>query len=252
MGTFDGKVAVVTGGASGIGAATAARLAARGARVVSADRSAPDPAAVTPAGITPWICDVTDPEAVRELVTEVVERFGGIDVLVANAGIWRQRPFLELTVEEWDEVLEVNLRGSFLVCQQAARAMADAGRGGAIVVTASTNSTVAEPDTAHYNASKGGLLMLVRSMAVDLAPFGIRVNAVAPGTIETPLNSAALATAGETFAFPPAGRWGTAEECAAAAVFLASDDAAYINGTSLTVDGGQTALNGNAPARNTP
>ncbi|GAA3583785.1 SDR family oxidoreductase [Amycolatopsis ultiminotia] len=244
MGSFDGKVAVVTGGASGIGAATAALLAARGAQVVAADRKPAEPAD----SVTPWRCDVTDPGSVRALVDGVLQRFGRLDVLIANAGIWRQRPFLELSTEEWDEVLDVNLRGCFLVCRQVARAMAAAG-GGSIVVTASTNSTIAEPDTAHYNAAKGGLLMLVRSMAVDLAQFGIRVNAVAPGTIETPLNRAALAESDDAFAFPPAGRWGTADECATAAVFLASGEAAYITGTSLTVDGGQTALNGTAPVR---
>jgi NAD(P)-dependent dehydrogenase (short-subunit alcohol dehydrogenase family) len=251
---FTSRVAVVTGAASGIGAATARRLAAEGARVVAVDLDEQRLASLDlPPGQLRVHADTADLEAIGDLVDRTLSRFGKIDVLVANAGIWQQRSFLDLDPAEWDRVIHVNLRGTFLVSQCVARAMVRAGCPGAIVITASTNGFVAEPDTAHYNASKGGLVMLAKSMAVDLAAHGIRVNAVAPGTIRTPLNSAVLdATTGPmagataAFAAPPAGRWGEPEECAAAIAYLASGDASYVTGTVLVVDGGQTALNGPA------
>jgi glucose 1-dehydrogenase len=249
MTRFTGRVAVVTGAASGIGAATALRLAGEGARVVAADLDGQRLASLDlPPGQLRVHADTADPEAIDDLVDRALSRFGKIDVLVANAGIWQQRNFLDLKTAEWDRVLHVNLRGTFLISQRVARSMVSAGCPGAIVITASTNGFVAERDTAHYNAAKGGLVMLAKSMAVDLASYGIRVNAVAPGTIRTPLNSAALdaATGITAFASPLAGRWGDPDDCAAAIAYLASDDASYVTGTVLVVDGGQTALNGPA------
>lgn len=239
------RVAVVTGAASGIGAATVRRLTDEGAHVVAVDRDQqrlstlhlPDPSI----GIH---ADTADVGAIGRAVETTLARFGKIDILVANAGIWQQRNFLELDPAEWDRVINVNLRGTFLISQRVARAMVSAQHGGAIVILASTNGFIAEPDTAHYNASKAGLLMLAKSMAVDLAEYRIRVNAVAPGTIRTPLNEAVLSASTPPFSFPPARRWGEPEDCAAAIAYLASGDADYITGAVLVIDGGQTALNG--------
>jgi glucose 1-dehydrogenase len=247
-GRFDGKVAVVTGAGSGIGAATADRFAAEGARVVYADRDAGRLGQVAASSaVLPVVADVADPESVARLVSTTLDAFGSVDVVVSNAGIWRGSPFLEVTDSEWDEVLGVNLKGTFLVCRGFARVMADAGTGGSIVVTASTNSFLAEPDSAPYNASKGGVVMLVKSMAVDLAPARIRVNAVAPGTIRTNINAdvQSLPEGGSPlYAFPPARRWGDPEDLAGPIAFLSSPDADYITGSVLVVDGGQISLNG--------
>lgn len=248
MGRFDGQVVVVTGAGSGIGAAAADRFAAEGASVVYADWDAGRLGRVAgSASVLPVTADVSDPGSVDHLVGTTLERFGHVDVVVSNAGIWRGSPFLEITDDEWDAVLGVNLKGTFLVCQRFARVMASARAGGAIVVTASTNSFLAEPDSAHYNASKGGVVMLVKSMAVDLAQAGIRVNAVAPGTIRTNINAdvQSLPDGGSPlYAFPPARRWGDPGDLAGPIAFLASRDADYITGSVLVVDGGQISLNG--------
>jgi len=247
-GRFGGKVAVVTGAGSGIGAAAADRFAAEGASVVYADRDTGRLGKVTASdSVLPVAADVADPASVEQLVSATLDRFGRVDVVVSNAGIWRGSPFLDTTDEEWDEVLGVNLRGTFLVCRGFARAMAAAGTGGSIIVTASTNSFLAEPDSAAYNASKGGVVMLVKSMAVDLAQARIRVNAVAPGTIRTNINAdvQSLPDGGSPlYAFPPARRWGDPVDLAGPIAFLASPDADYITGSVLVVDGGQISLNG--------
>lgn len=246
-GRFGGKVAVVTGAGSGIGAAAADRFVAEGAQVVYADRDSGRLSQVaTSASVLAVAADVADPASVSALVNTTLDRFGRVDVLVSNAGIWRGSPFLDTTDEEWDEVLGVNLRGTFLVCRGFARAMT-AGTGGSIIVTASTNSFLAEPESAAYNASKGGVVMLVKSMAVDLAQARIRVNAVAPGTIRTNINAdvQSLPEGGSPlYAFPPARRWGDPEDLAGPIAFLASPDADYITGSVLVVDGGQISLNG--------
>jgi len=247
-GRFGGKVAVVTGAGSGIGAAAADRFAAEGASVVYADRDTGRLGKVTASdSVLPVAADVAAPASVEQLVSATLDRFGRVDVVVSNAGIWRGSPFLDNTNEEWDEVLGVNLRGTFLVCRGFARAMAAAGTGGSIIVTASTNSFLAEPDSAAYNASKGGVVMLVKSMAVDLAQARIRVNAVAPGTIRTNINAdvQSLPDGGSPlYAFPPARRWGDPVDLAGPIAFLASHDADYITGSVLVVDGGQISLNG--------
>ncbi len=245
---FDGKVVVVTGAGSGIGAAAADRFAAEGASVVYADRDTGRLSRITAsASVLPVAADVADPGSVSRLVDTTMQRFGRVNVVVSNAGIWRGSPFLDISDEEWETVLGVNLTGTFLVCRGFARAMASAGTGGSIIVTASTNSFLAEPDSAPYNASKGGVVMLVKSMAVDLAPVRIRVNAVAPGTIRTNINAdvQSLPEGGSPlFAFPPARRWGNPEDLAGPIAFLASPDADYITGSVLVVNGGQISLNG--------
>jgi len=173
---------------------------------------------------------------------------GGVDVLINNAGTARRDPFLAIAAGDWDRIVAVNLRGMFLVAQAVSRHMAERG-GGVIINMSSTNGLAGEEDYAHYNASKGGVLLLTKTMAVELGNHGIRVNALCPGYIRTPLNEAMSASAGGTefeTAYAreriPLGRAGEAEEVAAAYAFLASDDASFIHGAALVIDGGQLAV----------
>jgi NAD(P)-dependent dehydrogenase (short-subunit alcohol dehydrogenase family) len=251
-GRLEGKVAMITGASTGIGYATAQRFLAEGAslgimsrqedRLSDAARSLGNPdRLLAVAG------DVGERVDVERLVSAVLARFGHLDVAVSNAGVHRVTTFLEVSDEMWDEVMRVNLRGSFLFCRAAAQVMQEQGDGGSIVVVGSTNGFVAEPAMAAYNASKGGLTMLVRSMAIDLAPHRIRVNAVAPGTVLSEITRPMLAN-GFGFGAIPLQRVGDPEEVAAPIAFLASDEASYITGATLVVDGGQIALNGDLAA----
>jgi NAD(P)-dependent dehydrogenase (short-subunit alcohol dehydrogenase family) len=192
--------------------------------------------------------DVTDPGQVAAAVRQAGDILGGpADVLVNAAGIYRIRPLLELSAQEWDEMLTVNLRGPFLAGQAFAAALIEAGRPGAIVNIGSTAAVVADAaePSAHYNASKAGVLALTRQMAVEWAAHGIRANAVCPGVIDTPMlrlmddpaNGRAYLETGV-----PLRRLGTAAEIAAVIVFLASDQASYLTGTSVMADGGSTAI----------
>lgn len=249
-GRFAGKTVVVTGASSGIGKATAgAFLAGGGAVVAVADRAGEleQAAAELDAGghgaVTPVLCDVGDPAQVAALA-ERTAALGGADILVNNAGVWNERGFADIEYENWQRIIQVNLTGPFL-CSQALVPQLAAKRSAAIVNTASTNGLVAEPRLAHYNTSKGGLVMLTKSMAIDLAPLGIRVNAVAPGVIRTPLIEHILAQeTADHFGSIPAGRVGQPEEIASCITFLASDEASYCYGTVLVCDGGQLAING--------
>lgn len=187
--------------------------------------------------------DVADEQDVRRLLATTIERYGQLDMVVSNAGIHRTTPFLDTSLDAWRELMAINLDGTFLVCREAAKVMVEGGRPGSMVIVASTNSLVAEPVMAAYNASKAALTSLAASMAIELAPFDIRVNAVAPGTIETEITRPMIA-AGHPFGGIPLGRIGDAREVAWAVAFLAGDEASYITGTTLVVDGGQLAING--------
>lgn len=242
-----GKVALVTGGATGIGRAIAERFAREGALVAIAGNEAEalDKAAeqLPEAGeVIPIHGDVRSREDAGRMVQTVLERWQRIDVLVNSAGICRPAPFLELTEEEWDAHISVNLKGTFLVSQRVAQAMVRLGIGGSIINISSVNGLAAEADQAHYNASKGGVNLLTMSMALELAPYGIRVNALCPGFIETRLTRSLIdnpQAIGPYLKTIPMGRAGQPEEIASAAVFLASDDSSYMTGHCLVVDGGQ-------------
>ncbi len=239
-----GRRVVITGGASGIGLATAARFVAEGSRVVILDRDEdrfPDVRAELPglAGIV--ATDVADRPSVDAAFAEVDRLLGGVDVVIANAGISIRHRFLDITPEEWRQVMAVNLDGVFNTAQAGARRMA-ADRGGAILMTASTNGIVGHPFYADYNASKAGVILLARSMALELAP-AIRVNAICPGYVLTPMQQAEYTPEmlAATDAKIPIGRHARPEEIAALFAFLASDEGAYITGAALPIDGGELA-----------
>jgi len=250
---LQGKVAVVTGAARGIGLAIAREFVAEGARVALADWLADDvtaAAATLGPGALAVPTDVGDAAAVRRLVATTVERFGRLDIMVANAAVQAEIPFLELTEEEFDRVVRVNLKGTFLCGQTAARRMVDTGTRGTIINLTSVNAVVAHPVLVHYAATKGGISMLTKGMAVALAPYGIRVNAIGPGTVNTPINATFFGMPGMIDRFlmrTPLGRVAEPEEIARVAVFLACEDASYITGTTIYADGGRLALNGIVP-----
>jgi NAD(P)-dependent dehydrogenase (short-subunit alcohol dehydrogenase family) len=254
MGLLDGKVAIVTGGARGIGLAVAERFVAEGAAVVIGDREdAAGAAAARTLGQAKCRfvhADVGVADDAAKLVAEACAAFGAIDILVNNAGIIHAADFLDLAEADFDRVLRVNLKGSFLVGQAAARQMVTqvkAGRpAGSIINMSSINAAVAIPNQTPYCVSKGGLSQLTKVMSLALAPHGIRVNAIGPGSIMTPM-MATIATDREAkrrvLSRTPLGRIGGAEEVASVAAFLASDDASYITGQVIYVDGGRLALN---------
>ena len=243
------KAVLVSGGSSGIGKATIRRFLEEGSRIVFCGL---DPEEVRSAAaelaslgsVVGMACDVSRADDVAAMIDQAERALGGIDILINNAGVAWKAPFLDITLEQWDRVLEVNLRGMFLVAQGVARLMVARGRG-VIVNMASTNALGGEEDLAHYNASKGGVLQLTRTMALELGRHGVRVNCLCPGVIETPLNDAISdRTFIETYVRDriPLGRAGATEEVAAAYAFLASDDASFIHGEALVIDGGQVAM----------
>lgn len=244
------KGVLISGASRGIGKAAATRFLEEGARVficgVDVDEVVQTVDELASKGhIAGIACDVSREEDVHRLIAAAEEFLGAIDILCNNAGIAWEEDFLTITVEHWDRILEVNLRGMFLVGQAVARRMVQRGQGGAIINMASKNGLFGEVKYAHYNASKGGVVMLTKTMALELGPHNIRVNALCPGYIVTPMSQEIddpAFVAAYIRDFIPIGRTGVMEEVAAAYAFLASDDASFIHGTTLVVDGGQLAM----------
>jgi 3-oxoacyl-[acyl-carrier protein] reductase len=232
------RTVIVTGGSSGIGAATVERFVTGGARVVVLDTREPD----QPIGGASYaVVDVADPAGVREAVDRVASEHGRIDVAIANAGISIRHPSIEITPEEWNAVLRVNLDGVFWVWQAVARHQLAAG-GGVLLATASTNALVGHPLYADYNATKAGVVALTRTLALEWAPT-IRVNCVGPGYVLTPMQEREYTPEmlDEVNRYIPAGRHAAPLEVADLFHFLASDEAAYITGQCIAIDGGETA-----------
>lgn len=222
------RTALITGGASGIGAAIADRLGRDGWRVVVADRQ---PA--TPAGGRGVICDVSDEAAVTALINGIATTESRLDALICNAGFGIRKPIVDLSLAEWSAVLATNLTSTFLLVRAAAPLLKAAR--GAVVTIASTRAQMSEPNTEAYAASKGGLIALTHALAISLGP-AIRVNAISPGWIHT---KGPAPTPAE-HAFHPAGRVGTAADIAALAAFLVGPDSSFITGAAFVVDGGVT------------
>ena len=242
------KVAIVTGAATGIGKAIATTMAAEGASVVI--DYVGDPAfanaavqAIQAAGgkVTAVAADVSNPGQVNQLIQKAIDSFGKLDILVNNAGLEYKHPFHEFPFEHWQKVIAVDLTGPFLCAQAAAKAMIRQATGGRIINISSIHEDLPMPTNAPYCAAKGGLRMLMRTIAVELAPHKITVNNIAPGAIFTPIDADIEADAkleAALMAEIPLGRWGKPEEVAALAAFLASDDAAYCTGSTFFIDGG--------------
>jgi meso-butanediol dehydrogenase / (S,S)-butanediol dehydrogenase / diacetyl reductase len=239
-----GRRVVISGGASGIGLATAERFVAEGSRVVVLDRDEArfDAVRAELPGLSGLVVAyVADRPSVDAAFREVDRLLGGVDVVIANAGISIRHGFLDITPEEWRRVMAVNLDGVFHVAQEGARRMAAAG-GGVILMTASTNGVVGHPFYADYNASKAGVILLARSMALELAP-AIRVNAICPGYVMTPMQQAEYTPEmlAATDAKIPLGRHARPAEVAGLFAWLASDEGAYLTGVILPIDGGELA-----------
>ena len=239
------KIAIVTGGARGIGLAVARAFAREGAVVVIADvnfeaaKASADAIAATGARTLPLSVDVADPASVQSMISAILKDYGRIDILMNNAGVGGNTPFLETSLEDWNRIVSINLTGAFLVAQAAAREMVKSG-GGKIVNIASLSGQRGANGRAAYGSAKAGLELLTKVMAVELAAHNINVNNIAPGAIETEM--AKFAHDAETRAaynyLIPMTRYGTPEEVADAAVFLCSDEARYVHGHTLNVDGG--------------
>lgn len=257
--TLDGKTAIVTGGAKGIGRACARRFLEQGAQVVIADvdekAGNEAEASLSELGNVSFVhCDVGDRLSVRNLMAATLDSFNGLDVLVNNAGIIHSDDFLDISEDDFDRVMQVNLKGAFLCGQAAARQMVDQieeGRApGSIINMSSINAEVAIPSQVPYSISKGGLQQLTKVMALSLASRGIRVNAIGPGSINTDILAAVNddpEAKNRILSRTPMGRIGEASEIASIAAFLASDDASYITGQTIYADGGRMALNYTVP-----
>ncbi len=252
MFNLQGKVALITGARRGMGRTHALALAGQGAKVVITDidfaqcETVADEVRAIGGDVICFKLDVSNKEEVNEVFDEVIKKFGRLDILVNNAGIFNPKPALEMTESDWDRTIDINLKGQFLCAQRAAKEMAK-NKWGRIINIASTASGgvgVGFVGGAHYTASKGGLIGMSETLAVELAPLGITVNVIGPGAIDTPMiqeaNFPKEAMDG-LLAKIPLHRMGRPEEVSAAVVFLASDEASYVTGATLYVDGGWLA-----------
>ena len=248
-----GKVVIITGARQGMGKADALLFAKNGAKVTVADISQEECQLVVEeieksGGEALAVkCDVASEKEVEEMVKKTVDKFGKVDILVNNAGICQFKPFLEMTEEEWKKTLDINLKGYFLCAREAAKEMVK-HKSGAIVNIASVvmgQIGMGMAGLAHYSASKGGIAALTKTLALELAPYNIRVNAIAPGAIDTPMAASAKAdqkTLEQTLAVIPLHRMGKPEEIASTVLFLTSDASSYITGSIVVVDGGWLAM----------
>jgi NAD(P)-dependent dehydrogenase (short-subunit alcohol dehydrogenase family) len=248
------KVAIVTGGTQGIGLACAERLIREGARVMLVDIKPEGQQAAQQLGDAArfFAADVSLKADVDAMIAATLQQFGRIDILVNNAGVTHAADFLDLSEEDFDRVLRINLKSMFLCGQAAAREMVKQGSG-SIINMSSVNSELAIPNQVPYVVSKGGVNQLTRVMALNLAPHGIRVNGIGPGTILTELAKKAVLASPEArhtiLSRTPLGRCGEPEEVASIAAFLASDDASYMTGQTIFADGGRMALNYTVPVK---
>ena len=244
------KVALITGASSGIGKGIAERFAKEGAHVavnyLPRGTIQKDAEAVVATLGTPGMAvgaDVSQRAEVERMIAEVVARFGRLDIVVNNAGIEIKKPFLEVSDDEWNKVIAVNLYGSFVVAQSGARQMVKQGQGGKLIFVSSVHEDIPFPEFTAYCASKGGIRMMMRNLAMELAPHGINCNNIAPGAIATPINQSVLddpQASKNAISEIPWGRFGTPAEVASVAVFLASGDSEYVTGSTYYVDGGLT------------
>jgi len=247
-----GRAALVVGSASGIGRAAAIGLGAAGARLICADANLPGAeetaARIASAGgrALARAVDIIDATAVRELVRAAAAECGGIDILVSTPGVNVRKPLLDYSESEFDRVVGLNLKGTFHLLREVGAHMAERGRG-SIIVLSSIRSQVVEPGQSIYAATKAGLVQMARTLAAELGRRGVRVNAIAPGVVETPLTEPIKKHADWYRAYAEKsalGRWARAEELAGPVVFLASDASSYVTGAVLFVDGGWTAIDG--------
>lgn len=245
---LQGKKALITGGSRGIGRAIAIGMAREGADVAINYVSNQEAARQVIASIKKLgrnaiavKADVAIFSEIEQTVEKIWQELGGIDILVNNAGIAYIEPFDKISEETWDKTLNVNLKGTFFCSQIVAKRMIQEKRRGKIINMSATNSVVAEADTTHYNASKGGINMVTKSLAIELAPYGINVNGIAPGVIQTDIDEVFFADKDFERYYRnhiPMGKFGTVEDCAGAAIFLASDESNYITGHTIVIDGG--------------
>lgn len=248
MSRFTGKVAIVTGSSSGIGQSIAIRLGSEGASVVVDYNSHPEGADETKSKIEAAggkaitiQADVTKPTDVQNMVEQAWQQFGSCDILVNNAGVERHAPFWEATEADYDLVLGTNLKAAFFLTQRFVQKLMEAKKPGSVINISSVHEDMVFPNFASYCAAKGGIRMLMRDLAMELGPYGITVNNVAPGAINTPINKSLLEDKPKLDALLrniPLGRLGTPEEVASIVAFLASEEAAYVTGSTYFVDGG--------------
>jgi glucose 1-dehydrogenase len=248
---LENKVALVTGASSGIGQAIATRFAAEGAHLVvnyrpggkkDVEAVQAEVATFGPKAIA-VAADVSKREDVERMMQQVISEFGRLDIAVNNAGIETKKRFLDVTDDEWNRVIGVNLFGAFVVSQLAAHQMVKQGGGGKIINISSVHEDIPFPEYTAYCVSKGGVRMMMRNLAIELAPYKINVNNIAPGAIATPINQAVLddpVASRNALSEIPWGRFGRPEEVASVAVFLASNEAEYVTGSTYYVDGGLT------------